>query len=294
MAGLAIPLNATITGAGFPILRQDEILSDGSLMLLDASHYYGGFGSGVPVDNQTFENIAWKEAAALMSSDQAGVRAWFDYYGGTGFTRERTGKGGLHFILSQAGDLGASVGAEIMMPTALRTYLAAHPSHAYYISTWTRLTKVAQNVVSGVTYKPATMTIQSTASSTSNYLGYFDKDDNSPLAASAKRLGSVQSNGANTLGNSFRAIAVDGWTGTLPSVASDIRQGMVIAGARGAYGGLAASAGAPSFALYRLYIEDMTVSGRDYAEVEAIDLAAYTREFAAGGKFYGDTFTTPA
>lgn len=57
---------------------------------------------------------------------------------------------------------------------------------------------------------------------------------------------------------------------------------------------LVASAGAPSFALYRLYIEDMTVSGRDYAEVEAIDLAAYTREFAAGGKFYGDTFTTPA
>lgn len=46
---------------------------------------------------------------------------------------------------------------------------------------------------------------------------------------------------------------------------------------------------------YRAYIEDLTVSGRTYAEVDAIDYALYTKEvLTPGGRYYGDTYTDPA
>jgi hypothetical protein len=39
----------------------------------------------------------------------------------------------------------------------------------------------------------------------------------------------------------------------------------------------------------------LTVSGRTYAEVDAIDHALYTREvLTPGGRYYGDTYTDPA
>lgn len=294
MPGLAIPLDTTLTGANFPVLRQDEILSDGSLMLLDVAHTYSTIGAGVPADNALLGNIAWQEAAALTGSDEAGVSAWFELVGGTGFSMERTGRGGLHFMVSQSGNLGANVGAEISLPTPIRAYLAANPAHAYYLSAWTRLTKAAQAVVSGVTYNPATLTVQRTVSATSNYLAYDDMTDAYPLAGNPKRLGVRQDGGVNTLGNRLHAIAADGWTGTPPAAASEVRPGLLIAGARGAYTALAASNGAPSLIVYRLYLEDLTVSGRSFAEVDAIDLAIHTRRFAAGGNLNGDTYTTPA
>lgn len=291
MPGLAIPLDGTLTDPVFPRLRNDEILSSGSLLLLDCSHTYGGFGSGVPVDNQLIENIAWKEAiATVLSGSQNSMRATADIYAGAGFSMERTGRGGLHFMLSQAGDLAASTGAEILLPSELRSYLQANPTNDIYLSAWTRLTKVAG--LNGSVW-PATVALQRTVSSTSNYLAFFDANDTFPLGSSAKNLGERLSNGTNTLGNSLRSVAVDGWTGTPPASAAELRNGIVLAGARGAYTGLALSDDAPSFILYRLYLEDLTVSGRDFADVDAIDFAAFTREFATGGKFAGDTFTSP-
>lgn len=45
----------------------------------------------------------------------------------------------------------------------------------------------------------------------------------------------------------------------------------------------------------RAYVEDLTVSGRTYAEVDAIDHALYTKEvLTPGSRYYGDTFTDPA
>lgn len=48
-----------------------------------------------------------------------------------------------------------------------------------------------------------------------------------------------------------------------------------------------------SVILYRAYIEDLTVSGRTYAEVDALDYALYQAAFAAGGRYFGDTYTDP-
>lgn len=50
----------------------------------------------------------------------------------------------------------------------------------------------------------------------------------------------------------------------------------------------------PSFALYRIYIEDLKLSGRTFAEVKAIDDAEFEKAFNVGGRFYGDTWSDPA
>ena len=49
-----------------------------------------------------------------------------------------------------------------------------------------------------------------------------------------------------------------------------------------------------SMVFYRGYCEDLTVSGRTYAQVAAIDLALFNTAFASGGKFNGDTNTAPS
>lgn len=49
-----------------------------------------------------------------------------------------------------------------------------------------------------------------------------------------------------------------------------------------------------SHILYRCYLEDLTVSGRTYEQVKAIDDALFAAAFSSGGKFYGDTYTDPA
>jgi len=40
-----------------------------------------------------------------------------------------------------------------------------------------------------------------------------------------------------------------------------------------------------------MYLEDLTVSGRTYADVDALDNALYTEAFGAGGAYSGDTYT---
>lgn len=51
---------------------------------------------------------------------------------------------------------------------------------------------------------------------------------------------------------------------------------------------------AASWIFRRLYLEDLTVSGRTYDQVAAIDQALYTKEvLTAGGRYYGDTYTNP-
>ena len=50
-----------------------------------------------------------------------------------------------------------------------------------------------------------------------------------------------------------------------------------------------------SWILYRTYVEDLSVSGRTYAEVDALDYALYEKHvLTADGRYYGDTYTDPA
>lgn len=293
--GFKTVLTEAFTGAGLsnPVVRNDLVLpAQGALMLLDVGHSLGGLGaSGVPADLAVIPNVAWEQAAAAIGSgNSTTLGAVFNRADGTNFNLERTGRGGIHGYLS--GAVAANVGLIIEMPSLLQTYLFNNPTADYYISAWDRVTRVATQ---GGGSWPMFEGIQRTVASTSNYLGYFDSntsfDGAAPASGAAKRLG-ARITARNTLGNTYRSLGVDGWTGTAPASAAEVRPQLAVWGATAAFSGaFAGTTAPPSYILYRLYVENLTVSGRTWAEVDAIDYALYLRDFGVGGRFAGDTFT---
>jgi hypothetical protein len=287
--GTRISISETFSAPTGKLLLNDAILpAAGALMLIDVGHSMGGLGvAGVPADLAVIPNIAWDQAAAMVGSGNATtLGAIFDRADGTNFNLERTGKGGIHGYLS--GNVAANVGLVINMPTLMQTYLFNNLTADFYISAWDRVTRVG----TVATAPPIFEGIQRTASSTVSFLGAFDITNSAvPVAGNAKRLG-ARVTAANNVGNTYRSVGADGWSGTPPASAAEIRQQLALWGAMNAYsiffGGTTAP---PSYILYRLYIENLTVSGRTWAEVDAIDYALWQRDFGAGGRFAGDTFT---
>ncbi|MER2974725.1 hypothetical protein ABS815_15285, partial [Klebsiella pneumoniae] len=52
--------------------------------------------------------------------------------------------------------------------------------------------------------------------------------------------------------------------------------------------------GHPSFIFYRFYMEDLTVSGRSYATVDALDQALFDEAFnSSTGRYRNDHFSAP-
>lgn len=297
--GTKIALPETFTASTGKVLLDDYILppAGGALILVDVNHSLGGLGTGdgsVPADLGNIPNIAWKQAAAMIGSgDQSSLMMQLDRTDGTNFVLERTGKKGLHCY--QSGDIATNVGAVLRMGpsnNSFQSYIYAHLDHKFYFSAWDRVTRVA-SVQSGVW--PMFEGIQSTISSLANFLTYFDtnsaKDGGQPATDNTKRLGVRVTPGNNVVGNTFRNVAANGWSHTLPTSAAQVRNQIALWGSVEAYSAFLGGRAAPSYILYRVYLEDLTVSGRTWAQVDAIDKAMFDAAFAAGGKFYGDTFT---
>lgn len=292
--GIVMPITGTATSSAMPIIEAaDERIAPGTLLLLDASHSKGGFGVGVPANAAYLQNIAWKQLNAAVGGaaieTSPAMNAQIVRQNGTGLTLERSTKGGLHGIVSQAGDLAANVGLEISLPSSLRTYLAANADHEYFVAAALRITRAAKVYV---TTRPATVAIQNITSPTSNYLASLDLANNNPLP-SVKRTGSLIDPGPNaTGGRTVRAVGAL-WTGTTPANAASLRSSVATWGARQAYTGMAGTDAAPSWILYALAVEDLTLSGRSYSAAASIFADVAAMDFGAGGKYAGDSFTVP-
>lgn len=296
--GQKIQLAETFTGSGLPVLYPDSIMSSGSLALMDVGHSQGGF-SGY-LNNTQIPNIAASVAAGLTSSTTSGVALNLNYGLGNnpaGFAAERTGKGGLHVATSQAGTMVTTGSAgyynfvSIDLPTAIINYIFANPSHSYYISLWHRITRAA---LSGATSPAAIIGQPSPASR-----GLIDLPQFGTGPATATTSYAISGGAYNGVANLLEQLAAT-WGGTAPSGSGASLEkslfgwGPYLAKITGAFGqsnGLNASRSA---ILYRAYIEDLTVSGRSYATVAAIDAALWATAFGSGGKFNGDTFTAAA
>ncbi|RKE50308.1 hypothetical protein [Sphingomonas sp. PP-CC-1A-547] len=294
MSGLKIVVPTTFTDTTLPILRDDAILTPGSIVLIDFAHSANPLAAGVPATGSSIPNIAWKEAAAAYGS---GTQAdWAMAYadslvkgpGQDGFT-ERTAKGGIHVVASQATTTGATKGVTIGRDTTgsgkLGDYLFANWGHTFYYSLWQRITRA------GLTSTPELpdASIAASGSATLNYLVRADR-------ATSYGAGLQQTNAPalpQAIGNAFRANGVAGGTGTAPASAAAIRAFLMGVGSTGSYGSFGLNK-SRSAVLYRAYFEDLTVSGRTFAQASAIDKALFDQAFAPGGRYYGDTFTDPA
>lgn len=291
---LVLTLKTEIDNANAPYLLKYDPIEDrkGSLFLWDA-----GLASlsSVPTIDAVFPNILNEyvpaSGNALILKKGTFGNAVHDAY----IRRELTSKGGIHFIVSQnySGDTYATISNALAANPALQTVLrnkiiGANPN--LFISMWTRLTRNAPS--------DSTVAIASYVSSTSSKSDYaFYKDvRNTSFDVSSSSLSTSHLNkndiDASAVGQPNKHIMnLKGYGGA--GVLADTVARMLMVGYEAPWSGTYINK-SPSFAVYRIYIEDLTLSGRTYAQVKAIDDAEFAKAFASGGRFHGDTWSNPS
>lgn len=283
MSGMILRGGA-FTGSGSKPFFLDPILSEGSLLLIDVKNW----GTGVPSNGARLPNIAPIQAGLLGIDDSAATFAQVgDLVSGGYGAIERTAKQGLHVMVRQSADVPANNGFNINLPPGIVSYMLDNDDHEFYFSQWRKLTRVAKT-----TSPDGAKTFAAMMNSGSSANAFFMMSHTSSQVAphSANRTGQrVSGAGQNVLGNTIHNLA-----GT-PNGTND---GTYMAAAQ--FGTVAPqnsfnviAAALPSWVFYRCYLEDLTVSGRTYSEVDAIDYALWQSAFGEGGRFYGDTHSNP-
>lgn len=260
-----------------PVLA-DPILTDGSLVLVDPAHPASPWPSGVPASSATVPNLANTQAAALI-----GAPAALTFVNGITAADgkvERSGKGGLHVALSRTGDVLNHL-AGINLGNALKAYLEAHPTNDLYLSWWGKYTRAADTTASDVAFAAAVRG----ENDGGKWVGVGQYAPTGALSAQppagTRRLGI---RGTTTADGTFQSVG-----------GTDFGSQTVVDPRLVAHGPISSTwlHKAPSVLTWRVYLEDLTVSGRTYADVDAMDWAAFQAATGSGGRYNGDTYTNP-
>ena len=265
-----------------PVLRDDPLLSSGSLILVDVGHSKGRL-SGVPSNGTLVNNIAGSIATSLVGSVSVSPDI------ATGFASnamlsELSAKGGLHVIKSKVDDVN-NTRFTLRIPASIRAYLLTNRAHSYYFSIWQQVTRK---------FDAADVPLAVLAESAySNDFLLNLAANGGPAGAPTNILGKATNlDPAAGTGTAKHQLAVSKATGTLSNMAyTDL---FIFGGCPSAGVMNSALHKGGSQVMYRVYLEDLTVSGRSYADVKAQDDALFQAAFAPGGKFYGDTYTAPS
>lgn len=282
MAGLKIVLPLSFTDRSLPILVNDPLLSAGSLVLLDLTHPASKWTTAMPAASRSVPNIASPHLAKLSGLTEEDPSILGAYVRGNDWTSDhgtisRSARGGLHGAINQTASYGPYAYAGLELPAAAMAYILKNQDHAYYVSQWNKITKLE-----GAGY-PAYGLIGSAVGDSGPMVMAWQQADR-PGATSPSSLGSDSSGYPHlSLGTKLRSTAVTRATGTM----TDTSVG------RFGWGRLIPSlpgTGGASYTIYRQYVEDLTVSGRTYAQVNAQDKALYTAEvLTSGGRYYSDS-----
>jgi hypothetical protein len=266
---------------------KDRILTHGSLVLYDPSHSVHPMASGL-VNNQQVPNVAWEEAAALLGSGTlSSLSGSFGLGAGNGsgsVLAQRTGRGAIHVIMSQTNQTLNTQGAFITLSDPIRAYLAANPNNDYFISRWITKTRVA------LTGGPSEGSLYTNGvSSVGNSLYQILPSGLSGTFSATDVTPSI-----NTAANIYFGAATTEWSGNKPGTLSASGHPVVWGQMVGSYQTSSFNNKSSSYVLQRFYMEDLTASGRTFAQVNKISKDFWARDMAAGGRYTGDTYTAPA
>lgn len=267
-------------GQAVPVDR-DILLGAGTLISIEPGHPTNGW-EGVPAHNTAVPNLAAAQCNALVGTGAADLTFQNEFTTAEGIV-ELSGKGGLHVIKKQAGGQTAGRAVRISMSTALRAYLAAHPTHDIYISWWGKRTRAGLpgSVIRYIAKISGTGSGQFTAAVGVNPI----LAPGAGVPSDARRLGYTDNHGSDLY---FIALAS---TGTSSDFGGTVHPNVFLDGLITS-GDFAVS---PSFLTYALTVDVLTVSGRTFQQLEALDHALYTAMVRTpGGKYYDDTYTDPA
>lgn len=295
---LIIPGITSFTG---PKIYADPIMSKGSLFLFDPTHPAGDWDTGIE-SGIVIPNIAADIAASILGITPDQARATILNLGATAGSpttarsiKTRSSKGGLYGLYSHENAIGEKTGPTYLgiLLQFLAEYMYQNRDHEFFVSDWSRSLRAGRQ---GSMAAPCPVAaFNSISSGSANNLFFL-----SGSAHGAGNLGSRYQGFStnNELYNEVRPLINNGgfagWRGGLPANGLDGTAGpwSII----GSYSSWTGSTNQPGFSAIkeRFYIEDLTVSGRTYAEVDAIDFDLFTKAHAAGGAWFGDTYPNPA
>ncbi|EMH4132618.1 hypothetical protein FBF90_15580 [Serratia marcescens] len=295
--GLKIVLPMTFTDSSLPVLSNDAILSKGSLLLIDPTHPLETWPTGVPADNVTLPNIAAEFASKLISGN---IGPTLVTMAGMNGGIERTTKGGLYALVDAVQTVQS--GINMVAPISIIEYMVANQSHEFYVSMWSHVTKP-----SNVT---ATAEVQGHIHRSYNYgETSYPRGGVFSLGTVSSRIEPRDGNRSGYFADNINAIgsrlmAVSGVPNAKSSVADPVMRAsdytaehyralvsMGPANAESKYSAVDQAKQLQSWVFYRLYIEDLTVSGRTFDSVREIDLRLYNTELnSSGGRYHGDTW----
>lgn len=277
MAGTLIRLGASFTGPGaatLPTLPIDPVESAGSLMLVEPSHPVSQWAAGVPAEASVLPNVLLPRAQGLIPGGTATSLGALVVNSGTltgaKGRMERTGKGGMHVILSPTVATVKSDAFIITPQQAIWDYMRANLTHVFYLSLWHRITRPGTPSAGRVMF-----------AGLNTYLWFYSISGGTrpPVntVGPAFRSGSAATSNTGTVGHFAGEDALfEGGNGSTQNSQAGVTLGKNA-----------------SHVFYRAYLEDLTVSGRDYATVDALDYALYTAQvLTPGGRYYGDTIPT--
>ncbi|MGR3823047.1 MAG: hypothetical protein ACU0A5_10775 [Salipiger marinus] len=298
MTGLLIRGGTFGPGPGVKPLILDPILTvgSGSLLLLDVKNW----ATGVPTHGARLPNIARIQAENLgvgTSDETAGVFVQVGDLPGGGYGLvERTARGGLHVAVRQSADVPELHGYNVELPDAIMAYMVANYSHNFYISQWRALTRPALG-----TSPDGAKTFLGIEAGAAGGFAMMSHSSGQERPTSSTRVGrTVQGAGINTVGPTRMSLAGPYTAGssaapTEAQYASGLARAIAQFGTvqrQNNYSPLAAAL--QSWVFWRAYVEDLTVSGRSHAEVDAIDAALWSAAVGTGGRLAGDTYTAPS
>lgn len=289
MSGLAQVLQMSFTDTSLPVIDlTDRVLTAGSLLLIEPNHSSNPWAAGVPANNAQLPNIAWQRAKAIIGAgDALSLGAVFvNNAQAADALFERTPKGGLHGIYSQVNNTNANRGALVQAGATIRDYVYNNRAHRFYFSLWSRRTRLAQTA--GNTKFPRNVSVSDSAVFSNRMFGV----DPAGLFANGGTGSRLTAGGTNVLGNQMLSADASNFSNAPTSNAATL-VGVQTWGNFGS-GTTAWANVSASDVFYRAYLEDLTVSGRSYAVVDALDFAQWQAAFAVGGRYNGDTFTDPA
>lgn len=295
MPGVKITLPLSFTDTSLPLLRADPLLTHGSLLLAEPGHPANPV-VGAITDGLVLPNIGWAEAAELIPGATAGsTGAVVDIQGAITTAPkgliERSGKGGMHVIVSQATALASGDGVIWGPSSSVASYIFNNKSHSFYVSYWDRMTRPNAGSPPSSSYTVPWGVLQSATTMMCTFressLGV--PSGATPLGFRPTPISAVQNSVGPRYGNV--ALPVNVHTLNNPHVQCGACWGAPNPSANNS--SLATRNNKwPSFVAYRFYIEDLTVSGRTWADVDAIDYALYQKHVVnPGGRYYADTYT---
>ena len=268
MSGVFFRLNHTFT-SGFNIDR-DPVLSPGSLLLLEPAR-----------DNSdnllSLENYANGRAVDLgiSGAERAEIVSGLQEFG----LLERTGSGAIHGIVTE-GALAAGRQASVRNLPVLQ-YIESNRDHEFAVMATVRMTRNASVYgTSNISERECVL-----VGSASPQMVIFQ-------SRTTGNLGAMPYPHETRTG--FRSEQIG--PANLAGISAFSPSGSVSQGRVAIWGGRSYSpdGGYPSYILYRLYIEDLTVSGRTFEEVADIESSIAKARFSEGGLYFNDTFTDPS